>query len=466
MDTELGGFGRIVAGLAVAVLVGCGGGGYGGDGGAPPAASVTITVDPTTITLGESATITWSTNGTTCTADGAWSGAKASSGSETVTPAMAGTFTYLLTCTGGAYGQSQQYSATLTVNPVTGFTSTPLVSGFAGTAALTTDANLTNPRGIAFAPNTPAQVLGSRMSSAYDGNGKIVAPKLLARIAGAGANPTAIVANTTSGFIIAGSGVSGPAEFIYASKSGAIGGWSKAVDRGNAAVLFADRGGAVYMGVALASTGSGNFLYATDFRNNKIDVFDASFIRQTPSSARFAFADPTLPAGYAPFGIQALQNRAARATQIFVTYARQLEPDRSDPAIGAGLGLMNVFDTNGNLLRRLVPEGAALNAPWGIALAPADFGTLSRALLIGNHGDGKINAYDPVNGTFRGTVSDTDAKPIVSRGLWGIAFGNDSNDQPHNTLFFTAGTDEADGAYGRIDVGAMPFMSGATTHGE
>jgi hypothetical protein len=322
MDTELGGFGRMVAGLAVAVLVGCGGGGYGGDGGAPPAASVTITVDPTTITLGESATITWSTNGTTCTADGAWSGAKASSGSETVTPAMAGTFTYLLTCTGGAYGQSQQYSATLTVNPVTGFISTPLVSGLVGSAALSTDANLTNPRGIAFAPNTPAQILGSRMSSAYDGNGKIMAPKLSARIADAGANPTAIVANTTSDFVITidvlwaardgrlspANQVSGPAEFIYATKGGTIGGWSKAVDRGNAAILFADRGGAVYMGVTLASTGSGNFLYATDFRNNKIDVFDASFTRQTPSSARFAFADPTLPAGYAPFGIQAVQN--------------------------------------------------------------------------------------------------------------------------------------------------------------
>jgi uncharacterized protein (TIGR03118 family) len=238
------------------------------------------------------------------------------------------------------------------------------------------------------------------------------------------------------------------------------------VDRGNASILFADTGGAVYMGVTMASMGSGNFLYATDFRNNKIDVFDASFMRQTPSSARFAFADATLAAGYAPFGIQAVQNRAARETQIYVTYARQLQPDRSDPAMGAGLGLVNVFDTNGNLLRRLVPEGGALNAPWGIALAPADFGTLSRALLIGNRGDGKINAYDPVNGTFRGTVSDTDAKPIVSRGLWGIVFGNDSNDQPHNTLFFTAGTDEADGMFGRIDVGAMPFMSGATTHGE
>ncbi len=104
----------------------------------------------------------------------------------------------------------------------------------------------------------------------------------------------------------------------------------------------------------------------------------------------------------------------------------------------------------------LVPAGGALNAPWGIALAPADFGSFSNALLIGNSGDGKIDAYDPANGTFLGTLSDSDGRPIVARGMWGIAFGNDSNSQPHNTLFFTAATDEADGAFGRIDLGAMP----------
>ena len=117
---------------------------------------------------------------------------------------------------------------------------------------------------------------------------------------------------------------------------------------------------------------------------------------------------------------------------------------------------MNVFDTRGTLLKRLVPDGGALDAPWGIALAPADFGSLGNALLIGNSGDGRINAFDPATGKFVGTVSDADARPIATRGLRALAFGNGSHSQPHNTLFFTAATDETDGIFGRIDVGAMP----------
>ena len=184
----------------------------------------------------------------------------------------------------------------------------------------------------------------------------------------------------------------------------------------------------------MANNEAGNFLYATDFHNSKIDVFNANFTRQVASEARFAFTDPTLPAGYAPFGIQAIRNGAAAATEIYVTYARQTPPDDHESAIGAGLGLVNVFDTSGNLLRHLVPAGGALNAPWGMALAPADFGTLGNALLIGNSGDGKINAFDPATGRLIGTVSGSDAKPIVTRGLWGIAFGNDSNSQPQHAV--------------------------------
>jgi len=145
-------------------------------------------------------------------------------------------------------------------------------------------------------------------------------------------------------------------------------------------------------------------------------------------------------------------------TQIYVTYAQQLAPDNHDNANGAGLGYVDIFDTNGMLVKHLI-AGGALNAPWGLALAPADFGTLSNQLLVGNFGDGAINAYDPMSGAFVGTVSDSGGHAIATPGLWGIAFGNDADNQPHNTLFFAAGTNqEANGSYGRIDVGATPPM--------
>ncbi|MGH8260998.1 MAG: TIGR03118 family protein, partial [Steroidobacteraceae bacterium] len=165
------------------------------------------------------------------------------------------------------------------------------------------------------------------------------------------------------------------------------------------------------------------------------------------------FADPSLPKGYAPFGIQAITVQSQ--TLIYVTYAEQTAPDNRDETSGAGLGLVNVFDTAGTLKSHLVPVGGKLDAPWGIALAPANFGTLSNALLIGNFGDGVINGYDPSSGAYIGTVSDANAQPIANPGLWGIAFGNGAHNQPATTLYFAAGVaSEADGVYGRIDLGA------------
>jgi len=437
--------------LWIGLLVSCGGGGYGG-GSSRPQATVSISVEPTTITLGQTATVTWNSNGTTCTASGAWNGVKGGSGSEVVTPTATGMFTYSLLCSGGGYTESQTLSATLTVNAMSGFVPTSLVSQFAGTAAPTTDSRLTNPRGIAFAPNVPVRVVNSTTATAYDGNGKSASSGMMENMIGRAFDSTAIVANASPDFIVKANGKLGPAEFIYAGKAGMISGTSSAVDRVTAVPMYTATDGAVYTGLTIASNGKGTFLYATDFHGKKIDVMDASLTRQARSTESFAFSDPALPAGYAPFGIQAVENRAAGSTQIYVSYAQQLAPDNRDNAVGAGLGLVNVFDTNGKLLRQLVPAGVALNAPWGMALAPADFGTFSNALLIGNSGDGKINAFDPVKGTFIGTLSDSDARPIVTRGLRGIAFGNDSNDQPHNALFFTAGTDAADGSFGRIDL--------------
>jgi hypothetical protein len=190
-------------------------------------------------------------------------------------------------------------------------------------------------------------------------------------------------------------------------------------------------------------------------------VFNATFQKQTPSSTSFSFADSTLSAGYAPFGIQAVDNGTGGATQLYVTYAKQSPPDNMRNEDGAGLGLVDVFDTNGTLIKHVVAVGGKLNAPWAIALAPSDFAPLSSDLLIGNLGDGTISAFNPSSGAFVGAVSDANGDPLVMPGLWGLVFGNDSNNQPHNTLFFAAGTDEySHGTYGRIDVGvSAPILN-------
>jgi hypothetical protein len=185
-------------------------------------------------------------------------------------------------------------------------------------------------------------------------------------------------------------------------------------------------------------------------------VFNASFAKQAASASSFTFTDPAIPAGYAPFGIKAISNGAGGAAQIYVTYAQQTSS--SNAATGsAGLGYIDIYDTNGQLINHLIAAGGALNAPWGIALAPANFGSFSNALLVGNFGDGKINAFDPATGTFKGVISNSAGTALAVPGLWGIAFGNGANNQPLSTLFFAAGpNDMASGVYGRIDLGSTP----------
>jgi uncharacterized protein (TIGR03118 family) len=359
-------------------------------------------------------------------------------------------------------------SATLTVGAASGYSTTKLVADSAGAGALAADANLLNPWGIAFAPGKPAWVAnnGSETATLYDGNGKAQpnSNPLVVHLPGsAGAttfSPTGIVANVSSvDFTVSTGGHTGVARFIFAGEGGLIAGWSPTVDP-NAVIAYTDTGGAVYKGLTLANNGTANFLYATDFRNNKIDTFDASFAKQTPTATAFGFIDPTLPAGYAPFGIQAIVTGSNNIPQLYVSYAQQQGPDDRVNANGAGLGLVDVFDANGNFVKHLVPTGGALNAPWGLALAPADFGTLSNTLLVGNFGDGRINGYDPASGQFIGTVQDLTGEAFAEPGLWGVAFGNDAANQPHNTLFFAAGIgNQADGEYGRIDLGGAPTLN-------
>jgi len=465
----------LVAILVIAAAAGCGGGGgYGGNtygGGSAPPPPIALTLAPTTVTLGQSSSLTWSATGSSgCTASGSWSGSKATSGTQSVTPTASGTATYTLTCTGsGAYGGSSSQSASLTVNPPSAYSNTVLVADVAGTAR-TVDANLVNPWGVAFGPTTFAWAANNHSETAtlYDGNGipQPAGTPLTVALPPAGTvtfDPTGVVFNTsTTDFVVTSGANSAAALFVFTGEGGMIAGWNPNVDAAHAVTTFADSGGAVYKGLALASNGGANFLYAADFHNGKVDVFDAHFAKQATSASRFAFTDPTLPANYAPFGIQAINNGTGGATQLYVSYAQQLLPDKHDNADGAGLGIVDIYDTNGALVTHLIAAGGKLNAPWGLALAPADFGALSRTLLVGNFGDGVINAFDPASGAYVGTITDSHGMAIATPGLWGIAFGNDAHNQPHNTLFYAAGTNnEADGVYGRLDAGPNPPTLGA-----
>jgi uncharacterized protein (TIGR03118 family) len=451
--------------LCAGVLQSCGGGYHAGSGPMSPA-SINISVNPTTVIAGRSVTLMWSaTSGTMCTASGAWSGAQPASGSMTITPTAAGTETFNLTCSSGIYSSSSA-AATLTVTSPSLVTITELVADVAGGAATHVDAKLVNPWGISIpaAPSTaPAWLAnnGSQTSTLYDGNGvpQPAATPLIVNLAassgGVPFDPTGIVANSSAAdFVVSAAGKTGGSAFIFDGEGGMIAGWSPGVDVTHAITMFTDTGGAVYKGLAIAANNGASFLYATDFHNNKVDVFNTTFVKQTSSATSFTFTDPAIPAGYAPFGIQAIPGSGvAGATQIYVTYAKQVAPANSVAATGTGLGYVDIYDTNGKLIKQLIAAGGTLNAPWGLALAPADFGTFSNALLVGNYGDGNINSYDAASGTPLGKLVNTTGNTSGAAGLLGIAFGNDGNSQPHNTLFFASGLNGgADGLYGRIDL--------------
>jgi len=348
------------------------------------------------------------------------------------------------------------------VEPQSSYTATSLVEDFVGGAARTNDPRLVNPWGLAFGPTSSIWVANNHSGAAtiYDGNGRpspIVVP-FEPSATGAAFDATGIVFNGTTDFVLNRAGQTAAALFIFAGEGGMIAGWSPAFAVRSTVTMYTAADGAVYKGLAIASNGNGRFLYATDFANGKIDVLDAAFAKQAASATTFAFADPTLPAGYAPFGIRAIDDGAT--TRIYVSYAKRDAAEPPEEALGIGLGLVDVFDANGNFVKRLVPAGGKLNAPWGMALAPADFGTLSNALLVGNFGDGTIHAYDPASGRYLGAIGNGLGAPFAEPGLWGITFGNDAVNQPHATLFFAAGINgETNGRYGRIDLGpAVPAL--------
>jgi uncharacterized protein (TIGR03118 family) len=310
-----------------------------------------------------------------------------------------------------------------------------------------TDSHLVNPWGLGFGPTTPAWVAdnGTDVSTLYSGatamTPGVSIPSLVVSIP-EGA-PTGLVFNGGPGFVVRNGAASGPALFLFSSEAGVISGWNPNVPPpapSTAAQVAKAVPGAIFKGLAIADTKKGPRLYATDFHNARVDVWDDMF---DPVGKPGAFTDRKVPKGFAPFGIQTVAGKF-----VVVTYAKQ-DADAEDDVAGRGLGVVDVYDTQGNLLRRFA-RGRPLNAPWGIALAPKHFGPASGDLLIGNFGNGRINAFDARSGRFDGALRDKHGRKLAIDGLWALEFGNGTIGDA-NTLLFTAGPgDESHGLFGAI----------------
>jgi len=311
-----------------------------------------------------------------------------------------------------------------------------------------TDADLVNGWGITAGPPatpTPWWVSdnGTSKSTLYTGAG--VKLGLTVVVPG---GPTGTVFNLAgAGFTVTGSGGSGSARFLFATEgsqvqSGQVLGWVNPTATPSAVPGFTSSDGAIYKGLAIGMDSDGWHLYAADFHNAKVDVFDSNFALDTDTSK---FVDPGIPAGFAPFGIQNLNGH------IFVTYAKQ-DADAEDEIAGGGQGFVSMFGTDGSFEGRVFSHGM-LNAPWGLAWAPSGFGKFSGDLLVGNFGNGRINAFAPTPGGWepRGPMKGTDHRPIFIDGLWGIGFGNGAASGPLTSLYFAAGpAEETEGLFGSI----------------
>jgi uncharacterized protein (TIGR03118 family) len=318
-----------------------------------------------------------------------------------------------------------------------------LVADPGGPAALSTDPNLVNAWGLAFSPGHPFWVAdnGTGVATLYDGQGNpqplvvnLPAPQ------GGPAAPTGEVFNPTSDF--------DGDHFIFATEDGTILGWSGGTD---AVIRVDDSGqGAIYKGLALARTRQGNLLYAADFHNGGVHVFDANY---QPVGL---FTDPNAPAGFAPFNVAAIHGL------IYVTFAVQDE-DAEDDVPGPGNGFVDVFTTDGNLVRRFATGTAAggrlaaLNSPWAVVAAHPrflGFGNLNvPVLLVGNFGSGQIAAFEERRGIFLGVLRGTNGQPLAIDGLWALAFGGGGQSGDPNKLYFTAGPDdEQHGLFGRLEL--------------
>jgi uncharacterized protein (TIGR03118 family) len=322
-----------------------------------------------------------------------------------------------------------------------GFRQINLISDIPGKAQMT-DPNLVNPWGLAAGPTTPLWVAdnGPGVATLYAGavNGSPIGQVPLVVTVPGGA-PTGQVFNPTNGFKLRVGDTRVPAKFIFDSEAGTITAWTLTDPLQTSARTKLTIPGAVFKGLALSWFDGHPALYATDFVHNRVIVVGQQFHRlATPG----LFHDAMLPAHYAPFGIQAIGNT------IVVSYAKQ-QAGSTDEQHGAGLGVVDVYSKDGALLSRLVSHGR-LNAPWGLVQAPAGFGRFGGALLVGNFGDGRINAYDISTGQWLGLLRRPSGLPLAIQGLWGLRFGNGITGSPSDLLFSAGIADEAHGLLGEI----------------
>lgn len=308
-----------------------------------------------------------------------------------------------------------------------------------------TDPNLINPWGISYGPGTPFWVSdnGTGKATLYNGAGQPfpVGSPLMVNIPPAGAGtPTGQAFNTANG-----SGAFNRDLFLFASEDGTLSGWRGALGT-TAEVLQLSSPDNVYKGLAMATIVTNSYLYAANFRAGTIDVLKGN---AGAPDLTGRFTDPNLPAGYAPFNIQNINGN------LFVTFAKQ-DAAKHDDVAGPGNGFVDKFDLNGNLITRLITNGP-LNSPWGLALAPEKFGKFSKDLLVGNFGDGKINAFDPSSGAFLGNLKDVNGNDIIIDGLWGLIVGNGGNGGDLDKLYFSSGpNDEMAGLFGSLAPAPLP----------
>jgi uncharacterized protein (TIGR03118 family) len=318
-----------------------------------------------------------------------------------------------------------------------------LVADRSGAAPLP-DPKLVNPWGLALSPTGPLWVAdnGTNTATVYGGGINGATPsKSPLEVTIPGGAPTGQVFNDSAGFVIPPRGpvAGGKALFLFASEGGDITAWSPSVQP-RAAVLAAHVPGAVYKGLAIMKFGSTAVLLAADFHNGRLDVFDSGF-RHLPQYSRF-FTDPRLPKGYAPFNVVATPDGRG----VYVAYAKQ-DPNSDDEKAGPGLGFVDLFTGFHDTPQRIAGHGT-LNAPWGMAIAPASFGTFAGALLVGNFGDGRIGAYR--NGKFLGLLKDAKGKPVEIEGLWALQPGTAASGGT-NAVWFSAGPgDEKHGLVGEL----------------
>jgi uncharacterized protein (TIGR03118 family) len=337
------------------------------------------------------------------------------------------------------------------------YTQTNLVSDLSTVGAVTVDPNLTNPWGISFSATSPFWISNqhSDTSTLYSGAGV----KTALTVTVPPSSPTGQVVNSApaGNFMVNGTASS----FIFDTLAGTINAWNNVPTGNTVATALVNTPGAVYTGLALANNGTANYLYASNFTaGGGINVFDSNFGQVNSTTFAGKFVDPNLPTGYSPFNIQLIGN------SLYVEYA-EVGSSPGNATRGAGLGIVDVYDLNGNLVSHLVTNGGQLNAPWGVAIAPAGFGQFSNDLLIGNFGNGTINAFNPSTGAFLGALDGSNGSPLVNNNLWALETrpNGGANSNP-NGLYFDAGINgQVDGLFGVITFTPEPAAYGSAALG-